>query len=187
MSGKRFSPLVAFGCAALLGGLLTACDRSAAPFAPENATLGRAAAEHGPADVNRSLAAARAATARFHNYDKAKEAGLIQRLPFPCIEGQGYHYENLTSSIDGTVSASAPEVLMYEPQKNGQMRLVGVEYIVPIAAWPGNSAPELFGQHFHRNEFLEIYALHVWIWQHNPAGMFADGNPRVSCEHAPVE
>ena len=178
MYGKLFSPLVALGCAVLFGGLLTACDQPSAPIAPEEAALARGAAEHGPADVNRSLAAARAATARFHNYDKALEAGLIQRLPLPCIEGQGYHY--LRSPIDGTVSASDPEVLMYEPQKNGRMRLVGVEYVAPLVG----QAPELFGQHFHANTTLGIYALHVWIWQHNPAGMFADGNPRVSCKFA---
>ena len=25
------------------------------------------------------------------------------------------------------------------------------------------------------------YIAHAWIWKHNPAGMFADWNPEVSC------
>jgi hypothetical protein len=59
-----------------------------------------------------------------------------------------------------------------------------VEYIVPAAAWDqaGNRTPPmLFGQTFHLNEQLGVYALHAWIWKHNPAGVFADWNPRVSC------
>jgi hypothetical protein len=27
----------------------------------------------------------------------------------------------------------------------------------------------------------EHYDLHVWLWKHNPEGMFAQFNPRVSC------
>jgi hypothetical protein len=27
-----------------------------------------------------------------------------------------------------------------------------------------------------------FYELHVWAWKTNPSGMFADWNPRVSCE-----
>jgi hypothetical protein len=26
-----------------------------------------------------------------------------------------------------------------------------------------------------------VYALHVWVWRHNPEGLFAETNPRVSC------
>jgi len=25
------------------------------------------------------------------------------------------------------------------------------------------------------------YDLHVWLWKHNPAGMFAEWNPGLSC------
>jgi hypothetical protein len=28
------------------------------------------------------------------------------------------------------------------------------------------------------------YDLHVWLYKHNPAGMFAAWNPRVSCPDA---
>lgn len=29
-----------------------------------------------------------------------------------------------------------------------------------------------------------VFALHAWIWLDNPAGMFAETNPRVSCGEA---
>jgi hypothetical protein len=55
---------------------------------------------------------------------------------------------------------------------------------VPFGAWAGSEPPELFGQHFHRNEAFGIWALHVWVWRNNPSGLFADWNPRVSCAAA---
>ena len=30
-------------------------------------------------------------------------------------------------------------------------------------------------------EQLGVYILHAWIWKNNPAGMFEDWNPKVSC------
>jgi hypothetical protein len=78
---------------------------------------------------------------------------------------------------------------MYEQRGNG-LRLLGVEYIVPAAAWHEKNAapPSLLGQTFHLvaspNRFgLEsFYELHVWAWRENPHGTFADFNPRVSCD-----
>jgi hypothetical protein len=26
-----------------------------------------------------------------------------------------------------------------------------------------------------------FYIQHVWVWRHNPAGMFVDWNPELSC------
>jgi hypothetical protein len=53
-----------------------------------------------------------------------------------------------------------------------------------IDDWQGATPPELLGQRFHPHSFLPIYKLHVWLWRDNPAGMFADWNPKVSCAHA---
>jgi hypothetical protein len=74
---------------------------------------------------------------------------------------------------------------MYEPQKNGRMRLVGVEYVVPFAAWIDPQPPVLHGQEFHPNETFGLWTLHVWMFKHNPDGMFADWNPTVTCAWAP--
>lgn len=134
--------------------------------------------------INQQLAALRGATAPFHNFDKADAAGYGVQLT-PCLEqlpdgAQGIHYGN-PAIIDGTVSLLEPEILLYEPRSNGHLRLVGVEYIVPLSF----DQPEpLFGRQFHANEGAGVWALHVWNWRINPHGMFEDWNPKVSCEYA---
>ena len=72
------------------------------------------------------------------------------------------------------------------------MKLVGMEYIVPLDAWSGaghdlnnpNDVPQLLGQKFTRHSFLPIFKLHIWLWRDNPSGRFADWNPKVSCQNA---
>lgn len=73
---------------------------------------------------------------------------------------------------------------MYEPQTGGHMKLVGMEYIVPLAAWQGTTPPVLLGQQFTQHATLPIYKLHIWLWRNNPQGTFADWNPKVSGESA---
>lgn len=140
----------------------------------------------------RDLAEARRATAPFHHFDYGVEAGWSLRAS-PCEEtaegGMGYHYVNLDLWFNaGMVDVTLPQALLYEPRRNGMLRLVGVEYIVPASQLPeGAPIPELFGQQFHFNPFIPgggAWALHAWIWRHNPSGMFADWNPNVSCEFA---
>ena len=49
------------------------------------------------------------------------------------------------------------------------------------------SPPQLFGRTFaligepNRYGLPAFYELHVWLWQPNPSGMFADWNPNVTC------
>ena len=126
------------------------------------------------------FAGVRQATASLHRVDKAEAAGYEKFLPCfdsPGVGGMGQHYADL-QAIDGTVVANHPEVLVYEPHRD-RMQLVAVEYVVPQAAWTGEGPPELFGEHFHRNDTLGIWALHAWIWRPNPDGMHDDFNPNV--------
>jgi hypothetical protein len=97
--------------------------------------------------------------------------------------GMGYHYGN-PDLIDGTPSLENPEAFMYEPQEDGSMKLVGLEYIVPIAAWTGDEPPSLVGESFMRMDDLGLYALHIWLWEENPSGLYAPWNPKVSCDNA---
>ena len=102
----------------------------------------------------------------------------------------GVHFVN-SALVDGKLDVNAPEALIYEV-KNGRARLVGVEYIVPAAAWTPTQdeppVPVLEGQLFHFNEspnrfgLPAFYELHVWAWRDNPNGTFADWNTRVSCD-----
>jgi hypothetical protein len=113
-----------------------------------------------------------------------------------CVSGpeegaMGVDYVNGPLVEDGMLDAAQPEILVYEPQKNGRLRLVAVEYIVIAAAWDAANPnpPVLSGQVFHysgspnRYGLPPFYALHAWAWKENPHGMFVDWNPKVSCEN----
>ena len=104
----------------------------------------------------------------------------------PRLGGMGFHFGK-TTAIDATADVLEPEVLLYEPEKNGSLRLVAVEYIIPYALRPRNGPPPtLFGQPFVQNDAFELWGLHAWVWRNNPAGMFADWNPDVNCDAVPA-
>ena len=188
---RRFAiPTVVVG---LLASLAAAgCHDPASATAPD----AHAAMSHGPAmrmvpitgEVQRQVAELRARTAAFHRFEAAAAAGWGTQITGcfanPALGGMGFHYGNV-ALIDGTVDVLEPELLLYEPERNGRLRLVAVEYIVPFTAWTGATPPELYGQSFHRNEGFGIWVLHVWHMRENPNGIFADWNPKVSCQFAP--
>ena len=139
------------------------------------------------------LAPARRGTARFYDVGKAEEAGYVSTLnDLGCFEnpgtgGMGLHYLD-PSALDASLDPSRPEALVYEMDEDGSLELVGLEYIVPIAAWSGTELPMLFGRQFHAHPVLPLYVLHAWVWQPNPDGMFEDWNPAVDLcpEGAPI-
>lgn len=139
------------------------------------------------------LARVRAATARFHNVDAALAAGYIPVSP--CTEspagGMGFHYLN-PALFDRTLEPTRPEALTYAPSPSGGLRLASVEYLIPtlnqsLPPAPDPVHPSLFGVPFdgpmpgHDPGMPVHYDLHVWLWQHNPAGMFATWNPELDC------
>ena len=104
--------------------------------------------------------------------------------------GMGYHYINGPAVGDTVLDPATPEVLVYERRSDGSMRLVAVEYVVFKDTWHaahGRVKPSLFGHEMtevrepNRYELPAFYQIHVWLWKHNPSGLFADHNPRVSC------
>jgi len=110
-------------------------------------------------------------------------AGLDQCFFNPGVGGMGYHLIN-GSLLDTTVEALRPEALVYQPGPDGRLHLGAVEYIVPAAAWDAEGhghLPQVLGQTFHLNAPLGVYVLHVWTYNHNPAGIFQDWNPTVGC------
>ena len=140
-----------------------------------------------------SIAAVRAATAKYHSVDAAV---ADHYGPFyECTDentglgAMGQHYVNLDLVLDKVINPLTPEAVIYEPKPDGSYRLVGVEYVVFQADWdPTHSAkPELFGHPFklvpagNRYGLDPFYQLHVWLWRPNPSGMFFDWNPKVSC------
>lgn len=186
---------------------VAACDSPATAPALEDAAAAvpdaAAAAPSARSDAHTSLgvdpglgariAALREATARYHRIEAALADGYTVLVRHPetgaaCLEseagGMGRHMLNPALAGDDVVTIAKPEALIYEPTKNGRLRLVGVEYVVPYAIRGVDEAPpELFGQAFHQNATFGLWALHVYAWKHNPDGLFAAWNPTISCEH----
>jgi len=128
----------------------------------------------------------RSATVFYQDVEIAESAGYHRLELEECVESpegaKGYHYVN-ASLLDLSLEPDEPEMLIYAPDAVGNLTLVAVEYAVPITAWDvyDSDPPSLFGKDFHVNMEQDLYVLHSWVWQDNPAGMFADYNPAVSC------
>jgi hypothetical protein len=168
----------------LVGALATAVTLLAGPDDPH--------AGHWAAAPAKLVETVRHATVQFTDVNAATAAGY-QSL-FGCVSGpdqgaMGVHYINLALYADGTLDATRPEALIYEPS-NGGLTLVGVEYIVDAATWlaHNSSPPMLEGQAFqlvnspNRYGLPSFFELHVWAWRESPNGAFVDWNTRVSCE-----
>lgn len=200
----------------LMALLAAAACSSGAPVAPDDHSLHsaeslRMVSANSP-EVNAGLAEIRRATAKFHDYEKAIEAGYTAWSPNPFVSGStcptsaegnmGYHLVNVPlrggaanpAAGDAEIDLLEPEMLLYEKQANGKMRLVGVEYIVFEAAWEaahgvGAAPPEILGQPLLASSHtfpggtgnIDHYELHVWTWSPNPLGMFYPWNPAITC------
>lgn len=140
----------------------------------------------------------REGTEAFRDLSRALAAGYSSTGS--CVTGpqegaMGIHFANGALIGDPALDPQHPELLIYE-QRNGRLRLVGVEFLVLADAWhAANTAPPVLrGQHFHlvgapnRYGLPPFYELHVWAWRDNPHGMFVDWNPAVTCaEYAPED
>lgn len=179
--------------AALLGlGLAPACGEVDEELSPRQVELERA----------------REATAKYLDVAVAEADGFVREGPcvFDPVRGtMGIHYAYGSRISDRELEPEAPEALLYL-EENGKLRLVAIEHVQLIsiggAPYPGcgvenNSCPprnpppppSLYdGVVFdgpmagHAPGMPWHYDLHVWIWAENPAGMFEQFNPSLSCE-----
>jgi hypothetical protein len=121
----------------------------------------------------------------YHEMAAVGDAGYPTTLP-KCIAdssmgGMGYHLVN-RPLFDEKLEIEHPEMLIYAMNEKGKLELVGVEYAVPFRALPATEkAPRLFGQELKKYDEFKYWAIHVWAWRKNPAGLFADWNPTVHC------
>jgi hypothetical protein len=165
---------------AALAAVAAAASAQAADAAPENGNL---------------LRQVRHATAPFRDVEAAKAAGYKPSPHAECAAdpkygGMGIHYGNAKLIADGDLDPLHPEVLVYQPGQNGKLSLGAVEYFKPDADQDldtNGDRPTLFGMPFdgpmlgHEPGMPKHYDLHVWLFKHNPAGLFAAFNPSVRC------
>ena len=156
------------------------------------------ASHHDPSPDEKAKAGAlvrvvREATERFQDVRVAEAEGYA--LQFGCVSGpdagaMGLHYVNGPLVGAGVLDAMRPQIVIYEPQPNGRLKLIGADYLVLADAWNATHAgpPQLMGQFFHLFEspnrfgLPAFYTLHVWAWKENPNGAFVNWHPNVSCE-----
>ena len=136
------------------------------------------------------------ASARYVDINAALADGFVPATP--CVSGpdtgaMGVHLVLPARISSGVLNPQQPQALIYEPMTNGAMRLVGVEFIVLASIWqannPANSVPALAGNLLNyisapnRYGLPAFYEIHVWAWEPNPQGSYADWNTHVTCAH----
>jgi hypothetical protein len=170
---------------------------STAHPAPPHAELGHHRSDPLPAHVREQLRQARRATRAFRELDAAKAAGYARASDCeadPKYGAMGIHYTNPALVADGKLDIDRPEVLVYQPTRTGKLRLGAIEYFQPDADQDLATDPDrpgLFDVPFdgpmlgHNPQMPIHYDLHVWLYRHNPAGLFAMWNPDVECPAYP--
>jgi hypothetical protein len=135
----------------------------------------------------------RSATERFKDVNAAVAEGYV--LQFGCVTGSdsgamGMHYVNGALVASGVLDPMHPQIVIYEPQPDGTLQLIGADYLVIADVWNKSHSgpPEMMGQLFHlfdapnRFGLPAFYTLHVWAWKDNPNGAFVNWHPNVSCD-----
>ena len=122
------------------------------------------------------LQQAKIATAKYNNFDNAINDGY-QDINV-IVPEMGHHYLKM-ENLDDKFEYNNPEILVYNKEENGRMKLVAVEYAVPISLSP--NPPQGYTGN---NDVWAVYqgalwTLHAWIWEYNPAGVFNPTNPLV--------
>lgn len=170
-------------------------------------------------DAAAEIEAVKVATAKYRDINVALADGYVPDPSGHCVSaaleglppewgGMGIHYLNpamlkITATeprVDGESTHTDflnPAILLYEPQADGSLELVGVENLVFQKAWgaAGNSEPPSFAGRVwdamaddpatsadEAHMFEPHFDQHVWF-RENPAGNLMPFNPNVTCDH----
>src|SRR5262245_2943936 len=125
------------------------------------ATAGTARAQghddHGPASgspqqltgrQNDLVRLVRMATDRFKNVTSIDGPGEVYGLVLGCVSGgdfgaMGLHYLNGALLGDGEINVAKPEIILFEPTRDGGIRITGADYIVFQKDWdPKHTNPD---------------------------------------------
>jgi len=125
----------------------------------------------------------------------------------PTLGTMGFHYVNprllgLTAPVNGRVNGTGtytgvepPAVLLYLPDGQGGLKLVGIELLVFAEAWnaTNKNPPSYRGREYNymadnpatpqdeAHGFMPHYDMHIWLFEHNPSGLYAQWNPAINC------
>lgn len=128
----------------------------------------------------------------------------------PTLGAMGHHYVNpsllgLTAPVNGRVNGTGtytgtnpPPILLYVPDGQGGLKLAGIEMLVFAEAWHAEhkQPPKYRGREYNymadnpntpqdeAHQFMPHYDLHIWLFEHNPSGLYAQWNPALSCSTA---
>ena len=167
----------------LAAGALAACQNPDTPTAPV-ADLVALPAHHtvslkkngAPLPIG-ELALARAASAKYHDVQKAYDDGYVDiNVVLPNM-GRHLMRQDL---VNGSFNPEEPQLLVYSEGPGARLKLVAVEYAVPINL--SASAPEGFtgsADEWTPNQTFGLWLLHAWVWKDNPDGMFNPTNSQV--------
>lgn len=138
--------------------------------------------------VREELAISKKALEKYRDVDVALDDGFTGLDPKACVPNMGIHLIKPNRADDAKLHIKRPEILVYEPLKNGKYRLVAAEWFVPDEKT--DKTPILFNEKFqgphknHDGSKGKHYDLHAWLFKNNPDGMFKPENKRVSCKYA---
>lgn len=134
------------------------------------------------------------ATKRYRDVDAAIADGYIQVsdcTEHPDLGVMGFHYMRPDLAMDAVVDPTAPELLTYVVNDEGELKLGSVEWWVADAdqnLGTDDDRPFLFDRlpfdgpmPGHDANMPVHYDLHVWLYTNNPAGQLAPFNPNASC------
>src|SRR6476646_2629077 len=162
---KRFAMQLQYSMLALV--LMNVCPSRA--MADEGHSHSPASQQHEMTPEQQRRAGAllklgRESTERFKDVAVAEAEGYT--LQFGCVSGpdagaMGMHFVNGPLVADGELDPTRPEIVIYEPQPNGRLRLIGADFLVLADAWNATHAgpPELMGQLFHLFESPNRFGL----------------------------
>ena len=120
------------------------------------------------------LQQAKIATARYNDFQQAINDGYVDINVI--VPEMGYHYLKM-DNLDGTFDYAKPEILVYNKEENGRMKLVALEYATPLSATP--PAGFTGDQDVWSVYQGVLWTLHAWLWEYNPEGVFNPTNPLI--------